>query len=115
VRIILYAHNARLLISNRNDLGRHDEPLVSGQVRGIGFPQATWRWDVITVAERDKLRTFCTGVSANVYIRTRTMDTADSYAYFSAIMVWDVLEEERDSAHRLNLKINFVGLVPYTP
>jgi hypothetical protein len=86
--------------------------LVSGMVRGLGYPKCTWFWGVITREERDQLRSFCVGQSARVFIRTKTMDTADSYANYSAVMVWDTLEEERDTQRRVNLKIDFENLVP---
>ena len=89
-----------------------EQQLVSGLVRGVGYPTATWIWNVITREERDALRTFCPGKSANVYIRTKTMDSADSYQSFSAVMVWSTQEEERDTQRRVQFKITFQKLVP---
>jgi hypothetical protein len=86
-------------------------PLVSGLVRGLGYPNTTWIWSVITRKERDTLRQFCPGQSANVYIRTKTMDTGDVYANYSAVMVWPTQEEERDAQRRVNLKIVFKTMV----
>lgn len=85
--------------------------LVSGLVRGVGYPTATWTWNVITREERDALRTFCTGKSSRVYIKTKTMDSADSYHTYYAVMVWDTQEEERDTQRRLELKITFKTMV----
>ena len=85
--------------------------LVSGLVRGLGFPRATWIWNVITRAERDALRTYCTGKSAAVYIRTKTMDSGDSYHTYSAVMVWPTQDEQRDTQRRLEFKIEFRALV----
>lgn len=85
--------------------------LVSGLVRGVGYPQATWGWSVIPAQMRDTLRQYCPGQSANVYIRTRTMDSNDSYANFSAIMVWPTQDEERDSLRRVNFQISFRNMV----
>lgn len=88
-----------------------EQVLVSGLVRGTGFPSCTWIWGVITRAERDALRQFCTGKSANVWIRTKTMDSADSYANYSAVMVWPTKEEERDTTRRVDFKITFKTMV----
>lgn len=89
-----------------------EQQLVSGLVRGVGYPVAVWIWGVITREERDALRSFCPGKSANVYIRTKTMDSADSYATFAAVMVWNTQEEERDTQRRIGLKITFQTLIP---
>lgn len=88
-----------------------EQMLVSGLVRGVGLPIATWTWSVITREERDALRQYCPGKSARVYIRTKTMDTNDSYASFSAVMVWPTQEEERDFQRRVQLKITFKNMV----
>ena len=89
-----------------------EQQLVSGLVRGVGYPVAVWIWGVITREERDALRSFCPGKSANVYIRTKTMDSSDSYANYSAVMVWNTQEEERDTQRRVQFKITFQTLVP---
>ena len=89
-----------------------EQQLVSGLVRGVGYPVATWIWGVVTREERDALRSFCPGKSANVYIRTKTMDSADLYADFSAVMVWDTENEQRDTQRRLEFRITFQTLVP---
>lgn len=88
-----------------------DQPLVSGLVRGVGYPACTWTWGVVTREERDALRTFCPGKSAWVYVRTKTMDSADSYHTYHAVMVWNTQEEERDTQRRLEFKIDFKSMV----
>jgi hypothetical protein len=70
--------------------------LGDGSVRGGGWPTATWSWDVITTTERDQLRLYCTGQSSTVKVRTRTMDTSDSYQTFTGTMIWPIDKEERD-------------------
>jgi hypothetical protein len=85
--------------------------LVSGLYRGIGFPTATWLWDITTRPMRDMLRAFCPGQSAWVYIRTRTMDTADSYANYLAVMVWPIQDEARDAERRTTLTIKFENMI----
>jgi hypothetical protein len=88
-----------------------EQQLISGLVRGVGYPNCTWTWSIITREQRDILRTFCPGKSANVYIRTKTMDLADSYHTYSAIMVWPTQQEERDFQRRVGLSISFKTLV----
>jgi hypothetical protein len=88
--------------------------LGDGTVRGGGYPTATWNFGVLSRAQRDKLRTYCTGKSASVYIRTKTTDNTDSYKYFSAVMIWPD-EEERVATRRLDFVIEFRMLVEYTP
>jgi hypothetical protein len=86
-------------------------PLGSGASRGVGAPTATWRWDFITRAQRDMLRTFCVGASAPVCIRTYTRDTVDSAKEFSCDMIWPVMEEEVSASRRLDFAIEFRNLV----
>jgi hypothetical protein len=88
-----------------------EQDLVSGLVRGVGFPTCTWIWGVITRVQRDALRSYCPGKSAAVCIRTKTMDSSDSYHTYSAIMVWPTKEEERDVQSRIQLKITFKTMV----
>jgi hypothetical protein len=88
-----------------------EQQLVSGLVRGVGYPVATWNWGAITREERDALRSFCPHKSASVYIRTKTMDSADSYKSYSAVMVWDTDNEQRDTQRRLQFKITFQRMV----
>lgn len=90
-------------------------PLGDGTVRGSGWPTAEWRWGFLSRAQRDQLRQFCTGASAAVEIRTKTMDSADSYKYFHAVMVWPVESEERDAGRRIDFVVRFQKLVEYTP
>ena len=88
-----------------------EQKLVSGLVRGVGYPTATWIWGIISREERDALRSFCPNKSASVYIRTKTMDSADAYHTYSAVMVWSTKEEERDIQRRIELKIVFQAMV----
>jgi hypothetical protein len=88
-----------------------EQMLVSGLVRGVGYPACTWIWSVIPRIERDALRQYCSGKSAAVFIKTKTMDTSDSYHTYSAIMVWPTQEEERDAERRIQFKITFKTMV----
>ena len=84
--------------------------LGSGLTRGIGFPVAEWRWDVISAAQRDMLRTYCTGASIEVYIRTRKNDSSSAYANYKAVMIWPAEFEEVDATRRLDFVIRFERL-----
>ena len=85
--------------------------LGNGQVKGAGYPVATWTWDFITDAQRDKLKTYCTGKSAAVYISTK--DDSLAYKAYSAIMVWPEIEEHF-ATRRLDFVIEFRHLVEVT-
>ncbi len=82
--------------------------LGDGKIRGLGWATANWRWGFLSQAERNKLRTFCTGASNRVYIRTRKNDSSDAYNYYEAVMVWG--EEERDHSIRLDFELVFRDL-----
>jgi len=59
----------------------------TGLTRGDGFASCKWTFDYIPQAGVQALRALCTGVSAAVYIQTRT-DAADAFDVFSANMHW---------------------------
>lgn len=50
--------------------------LANGQKRGQGFPVIKWTFKYLRPEQRENLRDFCSGVSANVYIRTPVNETA---------------------------------------
>lgn len=83
--------------------------LASGATRGQGFPQASWLFSIMSLEERNSLRTYCTGASASVYIKTKKDD--DSWANFSAIMIWPKDDSDRWDGNRKNLLINFIHLI----
>lgn len=58
-----------------------------GRVYGDGWPSATWHFDYLSTAHVAALRTYCTGKSANVYIRTLQADHT-SYGTYLAVMIW---------------------------
>jgi hypothetical protein len=84
--------------------------LASGKLRGLGRPVALWQWGFITRAMRDKLRTYCTGKSAAVYIRTRTNESSDAYSTFSAVMMWPD-DEDKQTGRRVNFAVDFKNIV----
>lgn len=75
-------------------------------VRGVGYPVVTWTWGILTRAQRDALRTYCTGASAAVYIKTQGIDNSDAYLTVTAFMVWPE-EEQRDATRRKEFSIEF--------
>lgn len=81
--------------------------LGDGAVRGLGWATGEWRWGFLSRAQRDKLRTFCTGASATVYVRTRKNDTADAYDYYSAVLVWPTGQEDKQAGKRLDFVAQF--------
>jgi hypothetical protein len=88
-------------------------PLASGGVRGGGWTEATWMWEFMTHDQHDQLRTFCSGKSATVYIRTR--DHKGDMVYKTGIMIWPDGAPERSSTHIFNLEVRFVALDTFTP
>lgn len=89
--------------------------LGNGEVRGLGWAEAVWRWSVMpTRAQRDQLKTFVSGASAEVYIKTRKNESEDSYQVYTAVMIWPQ-EEEKQYSTRRNFEIRFVNCQEYTP
>jgi hypothetical protein len=86
-------------------------PLGDGTVRGAGWPIAEWRWGYMSQAQRDQLRTFCTGASAAVYVRTRENDTSDAYQRYTCTMIWPTDGEEKVHGKRLDFVVTFQNLV----
>ena len=84
--------------------------LGSGLARGLGLPIAEWRWGIISGAQRDALRAYCTGASAEVYIATRKTDSSNAYANYKAVMVWPSEGEEVDATRRLDFVLRFEHL-----
>ncbi len=85
--------------------------LGSGLKRGAGWPITTWTYGFLTQAQRDQLRTFCTGASAEVYITTRARDTESESLFktYKAVMTWPEIEEYRNS-RRLDIIFSFTHL-----
>lgn len=86
--------------------------LGSGLKRGAGWPTAEWNYGFLTQEQREQLRTFCTGASAEVFITTRTRDEDDDdqlFKTFKAVMIWPEEEDYRNSK-RLDFTIKFTRL-----
>ncbi len=83
---------------------------ASGRTFGRGYPACSWVFSLLTSSQRHALKTYCTGASAVVYIRTLAND--DTYHNYRAIMHWPD-EEERDPSKRrdrLEFAIEFTHL-----
>jgi hypothetical protein len=85
--------------------------LGDGQVRGLGWLTTRWHWDFITQAQYTQLKSFCTGLSASVFINTR--DNTGAYKTYTAIMVWPAEEPERTNNKVLDFNLEFRALVEY--
>lgn len=69
--------------------------LGDGTVRGAGWLHAEWRFAYLNQAQLAALRTYCSGSSAVVYVRT--LDEDGDYSAYSAVMVWpDVVKPRAD-------------------
>jgi hypothetical protein len=87
------------------------EKMSEGSGVGTGFPSAKWTWPVLTVAQRDMLKTFCTGASATIYIRTRTTESANAFAAFRCKVFWPYPENNPNSIrYRNEFTLNFTEL-----
>ena len=84
---------------------------ADGLVAADGYPVASWHFDVLTQAMVTQLRTFCSGKSANVYIKTRKLD--NSFVKYSAVMIWDDKQMEKRvfNGRYLDVEIEFRKLV----
>ena len=88
--------------------------LGDGSKKGRGYPSAQWSWHGISELDREVLRTFCAGLSADVYICTPTNETSGGdrvWINASATMNWMEADEEKNSDHTLDFQIEFTGMV----
>jgi hypothetical protein len=83
--------------------------LGSGGKRGLGSPRATWNFALLTLEQRNQLKTFCPDASATVYIKTKLND--DTYAVFQATMLWVENEPRWLAGVKQNLQIVFRNMV----
>ncbi|MGQ9768511.1 MAG: hypothetical protein ACUVSS_14635, partial [Anaerolineae bacterium] len=83
---------------------------ADGQVGGDGYPTAIWTFDLLTPEQVAKLRTYCPGKSASVYIRTRAPN--EQFVKYVAIMIWPSdLMKKRLAGRYLDVEIHFRRLV----
>ena len=85
--------------------------LADNTERGIGLPVTVWHWTSLPQEMRDMLRSFCTGASANVYIRTRALDISSSFKSYLAVMVWPSQTEIYDAHFRTDFTIEFRQMI----
>ncbi len=84
--------------------------LGDGTVRGAGWAEVVWSWDVMTETQRNWLRAFCPAQSADVWIKTPTFDNSGAFVTYHAVMVWPTDSEERDAKRRVKFQIKFQRL-----
>lgn len=76
---------------------------------GTGAPWAEWRFPLLTIAERNQLRTFCASASVRVYITTIGDDQATLHNYL-AVMIWPQDEPPAKGGYITDLIIRFEDL-----
>lgn len=87
--------------------------LGSGLTQGHGFPVAIWRWNQLSNVNREALRELCPGLSAIVYINTKTNETssgAETWGTFRAVMNWTPEDEDKQADRTLGVVIRFTML-----
>lgn len=84
--------------------------LASGLVRDHGFPTAEWRFPILSLAQRDQLRGFCAGTSADIYIRTSTDASGLAHKTYRAVMVWPD-EEDIQAELAIELTLRFEAMI----
>jgi hypothetical protein len=87
----------------------------NGQLKGHGFPVAKWRWNAIADIDREALKDFVgADLSAELYIRTATNETADgviTFKTFSCILNWPSEDEDFQADKVLGLILIFSHLI----
>jgi hypothetical protein len=89
------------------------QELNDGTVKGQGFPVAKWRFNHISNENREILRAFCPGLSAVVYIQTKTNETAsgvETWGIFRAVMRWMDTDEDKAASETLGVLLTFTHL-----
>ena len=84
--------------------------LGNGAYREVGFPVCKWDWPQLTIAQVEQLRTFCTGSSVSIYIRTLVKVSATTYANYLATMIWPDDEDSRGGLV-FGFSLRFEGMV----
>ncbi len=87
-----------------------NERMASAVTVGRGYKSVSMYWQALTRAQRDQLRTFCTGASASVYCYIPTNDTNQTFATFQGTMVWALNERWRQNILQ-DLTIEIINLV----
>lgn len=82
--------------------------LGDGTVKGMGWPTATWHWNIISATQKAILRTYSTGASEIIFIRTKLND--GTYEDFECVMIWPP-NDEISATRSLSFTIQFQRLV----
>jgi hypothetical protein len=64
-----------------------------GRTHGDGWPSVVWTWTILLAPYIGILRTYCSGKSATVYIKTLKADLT-TYGTYSAIMHWPTMPDD---------------------
>lgn len=86
-------------------------PLGNGRVRGLGWSQVLWKFGFVSQALRNALRTYCTGASNAVYIRSREDDTSRAYQFYSCSLVWPIGRENNQAGRVLDFVLTFPNAI----
>ena len=82
--------------------------LGDGTVFGMGWGEGEWHWNFLTAAQKAILKTYCTGQSAVICIRTRKND--NTFANFEAVAVWTHADKLRAS-RTLDFTLRFQRMI----
>lgn len=93
----------------------NEESEVVGALGGLsvgrGYASATWHFSVLTNEQRDVLRSFCPGVSAEVYFETPSneIDLSSNEVFIQALAVmhWPTGEEDHQVNKMMGLDLTF--------
>ena len=91
--------------------------LGNNQARLLGAPTVVWGWGFLPGDQRDILRAYCPGASADVFIVSPTSEVVsgvgDASQRYQAIMVWPSpgTPEDPNTNRRLQFSITFRQLV----
>lgn len=88
---------------------------LSGLTIARGYAAATWHFNALTNAQRQILKSFCPGLSAEVYIETLTNELTvcdvDEWIQALAVVHWKPGDEEQQAGKTLGLELLFTHLV----
>jgi hypothetical protein len=82
--------------------------MASGVQIGRGFPRVEMTWKALTRAQRDILKTFQGGGTADVYVYIPTNDSNQAYANYKGKMAWPTTEtwNAKDVIYDFTIAIN---------
>lgn len=91
------------------------QELNDGTVKGQGFAVAKWRWNHLSNVNRAVFRGLCPGLSAVVYIETKTNEIdpvydTEEWGIFRAVMRWMDVDEDKAAVETLGVIFTFTHL-----